>query len=394
MKPPGHSDVNDLQANFEDFFETTLCGFIIADPQGSILRANTTIAAWTSYSAHELKGKRFSDLLTIGGKIYYETHLWPLLRMQGFFDEVVLELAGNTGQKIRVMVNAFERRDAAGRPHFIRYTVLKASDRLQYEQNLLQAKKIAEHELARQKEIATLREQLIAVLGHDLRNPLFAITMAIQVLETSLGAENADLIAILKRSTFRMKELVTSITDFARSRLGEGIVLNRQNTLLNPVLEQVVAEMRLVYPAREIDTEFDVARPVVCDPHRIAQLLSNLLGNALTHGDANSPVLVRASREDETFQISVCNKGVPIPPDLQARLFTPFVRNESRPSQHGLGLGLYICAEIARAHHASLTFTSNEERTCFTFRMNVDPPAARVPPGSNIDAGTGPHNAG
>ena len=83
---------NNLQEDFENFFESALCGFITADANGIIVRANKKFAGWIGYSTNELKGKRFSELLAVGGKIYYETHLWPLLRMQGFFDEVVLEL--------------------------------------------------------------------------------------------------------------------------------------------------------------------------------------------------------------------------------------------------------------------------------------------------------------
>ena len=364
------SEANNLQENFEDFFETTLCGFIIADKQGSILRVNKKIGAWINCETDELIGKRFSDLLSIGGKVYYETHLWPLLRMQGFFEEVVLELRSTAGDKLRVMVNALERRDKDDQPSFLRYTILKASDRLQYEQNLQEAKKIAEQELVKQKEMVTLREQLIAVLGHDLRNPLSAVTMAVELLSTSTGERDSHLLTTLKRSTSRMKELVSNIMDFARTRLGESIVLNSQNILLEPVLQQVVAEMRLIYPKREITTLLQITIPVNCDPDRLAQLLSNLLANALTHGDANFPVHVHAILNNENLELSVTNNGVPIPADLRDRLFAPFTRETCSASQHGLGLGLYICSEIAKAHSGTLSFTSSGNETTFTFCMN------------------------
>ncbi|CAN5613533.1 hypothetical protein BH10BAC2_BH10BAC2_06080 [soil metagenome] len=364
------SESNNLQENFEDFFETTLCGFIIADKQGSILRVNKKIGAWLNCETDELTGKRFSDLLSIGGKIYYETHLWPLLRMQGFFDEVVLELRSTTGDKLRVMVNALERRDKDDQPSFLRYTILKASDRLQYEQNLQEAKKIAEQELVKQKEMVTLREQLIAVLGHDLRNPISAVSMAVELLSTSTGGGGSPLLATIKKSTSRMMELVSNIMDFARTRLGEGIVLDRQNILLEPLLQQVVAEMRLIYPKREITALLQITIPVNCDPNRLAQLLSNLLANALTHGDVNLPVHVHAIHNNGNLELSVTNNGVPIPADLRDHLFAPFTREAGRGSPHGLGLGLYICSEIAKAHNGTLSFTSSGNETIFTFRMN------------------------
>ena len=361
---------NNLEENFEDFFESPLCGFITADAKGIIVRANKKVAGWIGYSTHELIGKRFSNLLAVGGKIYYETHLWPLLRMQGFFDEVVVELSGTTGQRTLVMVNAFESRDENDQPCFIRYTILKASDRLQYEQNLQEAKRIAEKELIKQKELVILREQLIAVLGHDLRNPLSAISMAVDILTLSLGESQANLLTILKKSTVRMSELVNNIMDFARTRLGEGIILTKQNIVLEPMLLQVINELRLAFPKREINVLFEITEPVNCDPDRIAQLLSNLLANALTHGATDSPIRIHFLHKDGNLELSVINHGAPISADMHEYLFAPFKRETNRSNQYGLGLGLYISSEIARAHNGTLICDSTAKETCFTFRIN------------------------
>ena len=158
--------------------------------------------------------------------------------------------------------------------------------------------------------------------------------------------------------------------DFARTRLGEGIVLNRQHVNLRPVIEQVIRELQLVHPRREIIASFDMAEPVDCDPHRISQLLSNLLANALTHGTASKPVHVFAFHSNGILELSVTNSGEPIPLNLQENLFAPFTREGGRPSVNGLGLGLYISKEIARAHNATLNFTTDEKETCFTFYMH------------------------
>jgi len=368
---PQATGANNLQENFEDFFETSLCGFIIADIQGAIIRANKKVAQWVGSDSNELKGKRFSDLLAIGGKVYYETHLWPLLRMQGFFDEIAIELSSTAGQKLRVMVNALERRDENGTPCFIRYTIVKASDRMQYEQNLQQAKAIAETELIKQTAMVGLREQLIAVLGHDLRSPLSAMTAVVDLLISSRGKDDDALLAMLKRSSSRMAELVNNIMDFARTRLGEGIILNRADALLEPVLQQVVAELRFIYPGREVITSFDMVEPVNCDPNRVGQLLSNLLSNALAHGAHDSPVNIYAFHKNGSFELSVANNGAPIPAQLHETIFIPFTREAGRPRQNGLGLGLYISSEIARAHNGKLNMTSTREQTRFTFQMNA-----------------------
>lgn len=359
-----------LQENFEYFFEKSLSGFLVADPQGLIVRCNTRLSNWVGATVDTLKGKRFSDLFAIGSRIYYETHLWPLLRMQGFFDEVVVELKSLSGERLHVLVNALECRDSHDKPKYIHFTISKATDRLQYEQNLQYAQKVAEKQLETERENVLLREQLIAVLGHDLRNPLGAISMATELLEDSLlESDNADLLETLKRSSHRMAELINNIMDFARTRLGEGMIIKEQEIDLQPVLQQVVNELKLIFPKRNIITVFDLVRSVMCDPYRIAQLISNLLANALTHGAPDMPIYVKAYHQNDMLRVAVCNSGKKIPQDFQERLFAPFTREVLGSSINGLGLGLYISSEIARAHNGKLVCTSTDEETCFTFEM-------------------------
>jgi sigma-B regulation protein RsbU (phosphoserine phosphatase) len=120
-----------------------------------------------------------------------------------------------------------------------------------------------------------------------------------------------------------------------------------------------------------IETDFVLMEPVNCDRNRIAQLLSNLLGNAVAHGAANMPIRAQARSDGKTLELSVANAGDPIDPAAFERLFQPFFRQEVRPNQQGLGLGLYICSEIARAHGGAITVTSSSEETRFTLRIPV-----------------------
>jgi signal transduction histidine kinase len=109
--------------------------------------------------------------------------------------------------------------------------------------------------------------------------------------------------------------------------------------------------------------------PVHCDGRHIAQLFSNLLGNAFTHGSKDSPVIVRISSGTGGFLLSVSNAGKKIPDAAMERLFQPFSRGEVKPGQEGLGLGLFISSEIARAHGGTLDVMSTNDETVFTFRM-------------------------
>ncbi len=230
----------------------------------------------------------------------------------------------------------------------------------------------AQADLLSAQTAAELRDQFIAVLGHDLRNPLASIAAGTRLLQkTPLNEKATSIIVMMYQSVMRMSGLIDNVLDFARGRLGGGLTLTPSQEPLEPALRQVIEELRLVHPDRAIEAEFNVTRPVRADRPRIAQLLSNLLGNALMYGDADKPVQVSVKTEEQ-FELAVSNAGSPIPEAAMARLFQPFSRGEVRPSQQGLGLGLYIASEIARAHGGTIDVTSTPEQTCFTFRMPLE----------------------
>jgi phosphoserine phosphatase RsbU/P len=171
-------------------------------------------------------------------------------------------------------------------------------------------------------------------------------------------------------AAMRMASMIDNVLDFARGRLGGGIALERDaGKPLEPVLVQVVDELRLASPGRVIETEFAIDRPVHCDRTRIGQLFSNLLGNALAHGAADKPVVVHADTAGGTFELWVSNAGEPIPLESMDKLFEPFFRGKARASRQGLGLGLYIASQIAKAHGGTVTATSSPDETRFTFSM-------------------------
>jgi signal transduction histidine kinase len=234
--------------------------------------------------------------------------------------------------------------------------------------------KLSEEALLDERQTAQLREQFIAVLGHDLRNPLNAVSGGAEMLLLMpLTDQATSIVNLIQRSAMRMAGLINNVMDFARGRLGGGLSLNRVlETGLEAMLEQVIAEAKTAWPGRTIRSELALSRPVYCDGARVAQLFSNLLANALTHGDPSGPVWVRARSDEGGFVLSVANSGEPIPPESLDRLFQPFSRASARPGQQGLGLGLYIASEIARAHEGTLEVKSTPQETCFTFHLPTE----------------------
>ena len=232
----------------------------------------------------------------------------------------------------------------------------------------------SEANLLGERATSELREQFIAVLGHDLRNPLASIQAGTRLLTRGpLDAKASKIVGLIQGSIVRMAGLIDNVMDFARGRLGSGITLDlKAGESIEPALNQVVDELRSIGPDRAIDTDFaGLTSPVDCDQGRIAQLFSNLLGNALTHGSPDTPVSVRAAINSDVFELSVANTGNPIPPAVMEGLFQPFSRRAVEPRQQGLGLGLFIASEIARAHDGTLSMSSDQSETRFTLRMPV-----------------------
>ncbi|SFQ39618.1 hypothetical protein SAMN05216567_11571 [Variovorax sp. OK605] len=217
-----------------------------------------------------------------------------------------------------------------------------------------------ESALRSERTTAELREQFIAVLGHDLRNPLSAVGATAELLvRRESEPELVKLGTRLKASTRRMSGLIDDVLDFARVRLGSGMGLSlREADFLASGLKDVVDEVRAANPQLDIRDDIAINGAVRCDQGRIQQVLSNLIGNAVTHGAPDRPIAVRAAIEGDKLVLSVTNGGTPIPPDDLAKIFQPYWRPAHSKPGGGLGLGLYIASEIVAGHGGTLQVTS------------------------------------
>jgi sigma-B regulation protein RsbU (phosphoserine phosphatase) len=388
---PGASE--DLQ----DLYENAPCGYLSLQPDGRIVKVNKTFCTWLGRTSEELLGKRLRELLNVAGSIFYETHFAPLLRMQGFYHEVALDMIRADGSKLPVLANAAERRDDDGNLLFTRLTIFQATERRRFERELVDAqagerrarKELEElvaslragmaeqtNRLLEEKETADLREQFIAVLGHDLRNPLASIDAGANRLlrDGEWTDKTAAILRLMKNSVTRMSGLIDNVLDLARTRLGDGIGLKLESERpLQPTLEQVVEEIRTAHPDRAIESEINIPIALKVDHHRVAQMFSNLLGNAVAHGAQEGTIRVSATLLNEgMLELSVANPGDPIPAEMVQHLFKAFHRGQVRSNAEGLGLGLYIASQIAEAHGGRIDVRSDHEETRFTFRMPVD----------------------
>jgi PAS domain S-box-containing protein len=224
------------------------------------------------------------------------------------------------------------------------------------------------------------RELLIGVVSHDLRAPLSAIVMSASSMLHRGGLSEVHERAVTRTlaSAQRMGRMIAQLLDFTRSRLGGGIPTDRSADKLSEICARVVEEWRAAHPERAIELRVDDQADGEWDGDRLAQVVSNLVGNAVQHGAGDRPVTVSVDGDADTVAVRVHNEGAPIPASLRASIFDPFRRASSlTPSTGaaGLGLGLYICEQIVSAHGGSLEAISDEGRgTVFVARMPRRPP--------------------
>ncbi|MBD5779222.1 GAF domain-containing sensor histidine kinase [Pelagicoccus sp. NFK12] len=225
-----------------------------------------------------------------------------------------------------------------------------------------------EEQLLAEREASRAREEFIAVLGHDLRNPLTSIIWAADLMRIQNdGPDRDELYQILRSCGLQIGNLIEDLLDFARGRLGKGIPLERRCQLdLTVLASEAISELCLSRPGRVIRLLHSDPVVACVDEVRFRQLLSNLLGNALQHSPPSEPVNIGLDYRGDMVRIAITNGGPPLSEENRASLFSPFALRSSHGSRPGLGLGLFIASEIARAHGGAIEVSAGDDGTTLT----------------------------
>ncbi|HRI51548.1 MAG TPA: hybrid sensor histidine kinase/response regulator [Pseudomonadota bacterium] len=227
-------------------------------------------------------------------------------------------------------------------------------------------------------ETLRLNEMFVAAVGHELRNPLNAMMMATELIRlTAKEAAVRRPLEILQTSGRRMSRMILDLFDLSRARLGSGIPIERQPVDALPIIRKVIAEFEAASPERSIHLVHDGAVTGSWDAGRLAQILSNLIGNAIRHGAAHAPVTVRVQGAEEHATIEVHNGGT-IDAEVLPYLFDPFQSHKDRAARsEGLGLGLYIVHQLLLAHGGAIEVSSTESAgTAFRIQLPREPAPA------------------
>ena len=387
MAAGADDDLPDWQALFEE----AACGLLLTSADGTIRRVNQTFCRWIGLPAEALVGRRrMQELLTMGGRIFHQTHWAPLLQMQGSVAEVKLDLVHADGHTVPMMMNALRRRHAGG--VFDELSMFVATDRNKYESELLLARRRAEDLLRQQQEVeraltesqaelhrqraqaedrALFAEQMVGIVSHDLRNPLSAIQLSAYVLaRADLAGPQRKALERITSSTQRAQRLIEDLLDFTVARVGSGLSVTLAPIDLHPVVASAAEELRTTFPGREIEHLSVGQGACRGDADRLTQAIGNLVANAMTYGAFDRPVRLTSRIEPETFAIEVHNAGKPIPADQLAGLFEPMTRGGGGGTTgRSVGLGLFIVCEIVRAHGGEVGVESTHEAgTTFLMR--------------------------
>ena len=365
-----------LEEDLAELYEDAPSGYLSTLPDGTIVKANGTFLRWTGFAREALvQRRRFQDLFATPGRVYYETHLGPLLAMQGTLAEIAVDIVRADGATLPVMLNAAQLKDDGGAPVVVRYTVFNATERRRYEKELLQARRRADA-LARSK------TELLAMLSHDIRSPLGALMAVTHVLERgALTPEQQPMVRILRSSSTKMLNLVNAVLEHSRLEAG-AVGLNPAPFDFGALVRELVADQQPLARDRglALTAEVDSQLPaiVVGDATKLGQVLGNLVGNALKfteRGGVRVEVEVtNLSAAQVKLRVRVADTGIGIGADELPRIFGEYTQAHNGIARRygGAGLGLAISGNLLRAHGSKLDVDSTPGKgSVFSFELEL-----------------------
>jgi PAS domain S-box-containing protein len=369
-----------LEETAEELYEYAPCGYLSTLPDGTIVRVNRTLVEWTGMSRTALlAGVKFQMLLTIGSRIYYETHYAPLLRMQGFANEIAMEMLRVDGRVLPLLVNSRQKRDESGTPLFNRITLFDSTDRRRYERELLLARRKAE-------QAAKDKADLLAMLSHDIRNPLNAIMGVVQLLDRSeLSEAQRRFVRLLKSSSENMLNLLNHVLELSKTE-SSSFTLVEAPFSMHDVVADVVSTFNAAAHQKDVELRLsiaeDVPSTVIGDPVAIRQILSNLVGNAVKFTAGGSVTVTVGVKElgtdGATLSFAVADTGIGIPADEIDRIFNEFTQGSYETAMRfgGSGLGLTITRRLLALYGSTVQVKSTPgEGSTFFFNLRLALPS-------------------
>jgi PAS domain S-box-containing protein len=364
------------------FFDAAPCGLISGSSDGTILAVNDTFLHWTGYAREQLIDTRhFDELLTAPCRLYYETHFWPLLHIQGFVHEVALDIRRSNGTSLPALVSSSAQRRSDGSVALLRHAIFVAEDRRAYERELLLQRRNSE-------EAVKAKADFLAMFAHEVRNPLCAVVLEAELLEREAIARNDSSITELRESLDRVLKLLNSMLDISRLDAGK-ISLQMAEFEIGDVVRAVVHSLHPLAQARQLPLTVRIdqtlRRRVIGDPVKLDQALTNLVGNAIKFTESGS-VTIGAARiaprggtdlpDLVHVRFDVADTGIGIAPERTDRIFEEYEQADPSISRRfgGTGLGLAITRKLVELQGGHLAVVSELGfGSTFSFELEFEP---------------------
>jgi PAS domain S-box-containing protein len=364
------SAANRFNLLMDDLLNTAPCAFLSFNDDGRIVLVNATLLDLLGYEQGELVGRHVESLLPVASRIFYQTHLFPLLKLHDRVDEVYFSLRAKGGVEIPVLVNAVRRE--RGGVVANECVLMHMRQRNQYEDEILQAKRAAE-------EATRTKDEFLAVVSHELRTPLTAILGWARMLQTGNLDERTAARALdaIERNAESQNQLIGDLLDFSRIISGK-IRLDVGQVELASVVEAAIDVVSPAADAKGIRLQAILdprGGPVSGDPERLQQVLWNLLSNAVKFTPKGGRVQVRLARINSSVEITVSDTGEGISAEFLPYVFERFRQADSATTrrQSGLGLGMAITKHLVELHGGTIRAESPGEGqgTSFVLRLPV-----------------------
>jgi len=350
------------------------CGFVSFTDDGTVRAVNQTLLDWLHRSRPDVTDAHVESLLSSGAQLFYHTHLFPLLRMQGHAEEIYLSLRTAEDETLPCLLNA-RRTERDGTP-VNELVLLPFEERNQYEDEILQAKQAAE-------QANRAKDRFLSTVSHELRTPISTVKSLSQYLAMGVRGpvtdEQTDYLTRIERAADYLETLIADMLDFARLEAGSTSVMPEAVSVAKALSR---AESLVEVRFEEADLTYEAAScpPDLCvraDPDRLQQILLNLLTNAIKFTPPGGTVAVSVEAGEEAVHLRVRDTGPGISAAERDQIFDPFVQADDAPderSSEGLGLGLAVSRDLVEAMNGTLTLDSTVgEGSTFTVTLPRTP---------------------